>query len=61
MDNESDTLVRNPPDPERVYRQYLKRCRRIGIDPIRQDFAHDLIAEWNDAIAATRTVSPGPH
>ena len=58
MRNDSDTFARDPPDPDRVYRRYLERCRRLGIDPVLRDRAHDLIAEWNHAIAASRTVPP---
>ena len=56
MHNDLDTLERDPPDPDRVYRHYLERCRRLGIDPVLRDRAHDLIAEWNDAIAASQLV-----
>jgi hypothetical protein len=58
MQDDFDSLLRDPPDPESVYRHYLERCRRLGIDPILRDRAHDLIAEWNDAIAASRAVPP---
>ena len=61
MQNDSNTPVRDPPDPDRVYRHYIVRCRRLGIEPVLRDRAHDLIAEWNDAIAASRTVQPINH
>ena len=61
MHNDSDTLVRDPPDPDRVYRHYLERCRRLGIEPVLRDRAHGLIAEWNNVIAASRTVPPINH
>lgn len=48
----------NPPDADRVYRNHLEKCQRLGIDPVPRDRAHDLIAEWNDAIVACRTVPP---
>jgi hypothetical protein len=57
MLNDSDTPPRNPPDPDRVYRRHLERCRRLGIEPVPRDRAHDLIAEWNDTIAAGWTVA----
>ena len=56
MRNDSDVVTPDPPDPDRVYRHYLDRCQRLGIEPVMRDRAYDLIAEWNDAIAATRTV-----
>ena len=58
MLNDSDTPARNPPDPDRVYRNYLETCRLLGIEPVPRDRAHDLIAEWDDATAAGRTVPP---
>ena len=58
MLNDSDTPTRNPPDPDRVYRRHLARCQRLGIEPVPRDRAHDLIAEWNDAITAGWKVPP---
>ena len=55
MLNDTDILARDPPDPDCVYRHYVERCRRLGIEPVLRDRARDLIAEWNDAIAASRT------
>ena len=52
MPNQSDSLVSDPPDLDRVYRRYLDRCRSLGIEPVVRDRARDLIEEWNAAIAA---------
>jgi hypothetical protein len=58
MLNDSGTPAGNPPDPDRVYRFHLERCQQLGIEPVPRDRAHDLIAEWNDAMAACRTAAP---
>jgi hypothetical protein len=55
-----DDFVRDtePPDPDRVYALYLETCRRLGVEPVPRDHAHELIAESSDVIAAGRSV---PH
>ena len=54
MLNNTDTSALNWPDPERVYRNYLERCKRLGIEPVLRDHAQDLMAEWSAAIEASR-------
>ena len=44
----------DPPDPERVYRNYVAQCRRLGVTPTPRDRAKALIREWTDALAARR-------
>jgi len=51
-DKESPAI--DPPDAERVYRNYLERCKRLGIEPVLRDHAQDLMAEWSAAIEASR-------
>ena len=33
-DADSDAPALDPPDPERVYRNYHVTCRRLGIEPV---------------------------
>ena len=56
MLDDTDTSTLNPPDPERVYRNYLERCRRLGIEPVRRDHAQDLMSQWSVAIEANRQI-----
>ena len=49
----------NPPDPERVYRNYLAQCRRLGVTSAPKDRAKAEIQEWVDALAAARGRSSG--
>ncbi len=51
----------DPPDPERVYRNYVAQCRRMGITPTPRDRARKLIEEWMDALAAGLWVPPPKH
>ena len=54
MLDDTDAPAPNRPDPDRVYRNYLERCRRLGIEPVRRDHARDLMAEWSVVIQASR-------
>jgi hypothetical protein len=54
MLDDNDTTALHRPDPERVYHNYLERCRRLGIEPVLRDHARDLMAEWSVAIEASR-------
>ena len=47
--------VPDPPDPDLVYANYLKTCRRSGVEPVSREHAAELIAEWSDVIALPRT------
>ncbi len=38
------------PDPERVYRNYVAQCRRMGVTPTPRDQALGLIQEWTEAM-----------
>jgi len=56
-----DALARraaDPPDPNLVYANYLKTCRRFGVQPVSREHATELIAEWSNVIAAGRSVPP---
>ena len=44
----------DPPDPERVFRNYVAQCRRLGIKPVQRERAKAAIQEWADALAAAR-------
>jgi len=49
-----DTSAFHPPDPQRVYRNYVAQCRRMGVTPTPRDRAKVLIKQWTDALAAAR-------
>ena len=51
-DNEAPAL-----DPDRVYRNYLRTCKRRGVTPTPRNRAQALIREWTDAIANARLPS----
>ena len=51
----------DPPDPEQVYRNYLKTCHRLGVEPVSRDRAQELMTEWSDAIAGCGAVPPIKH
>jgi hypothetical protein len=38
------------PDPECVYRNYLRTCRRLGVKPTLRDRALGLIGEWTEVL-----------
>ena len=38
------------PDPERLYRDQLETCRRLGIEPVSRDRALGLIQEWTEVL-----------
>jgi hypothetical protein len=61
LDNNNTPAPDPPPDADTVYRNYLERCRRRGVEPVPRDQAHKLIAEWSDTIAASRAVPPIKH
>ena len=41
----------DPPDAERVYRNYLETCRRSGVEPVPREQALGLIAEWSEVLS----------
>jgi len=61
LDNNNTPALDPPPDADTVYRNYLERCRRRGVEPVARDQAHKLIAEWSDTLAASRSVPPIKH
>ena len=58
LKDDTDASAFDPPDPDEVYGRYLETCRRLAVEPVSRERAHDLIAEWSDAIAAGRSVPP---
>jgi len=58
---ESHTVTTDLPDADRVYRNYLATCRRLGINPVPRERAEGLIAEWSAEIVAGRSVPPISH
>jgi hypothetical protein len=60
LDHNNRTMLAPPPDADAVYRNYLEKCRRLGVEPVARDHAHELIAEWSDTIAG-RSVPPSTH
>ena len=40
----------DPPNPNRVYRNYLLSCRRQGIEPVPPERAVELMQEWANAL-----------
>ena len=47
-DDASPVPELDPPDPERIYRNYVAQCRRMGVTPAPRDRAKALIREWDD-------------
>jgi hypothetical protein len=48
-------------DADRVYRNYLVRCRCLGIDPVPREQAQDLMKEWSQVIAIRRSAPMTAH
>lgn len=46
LDDSHDAPAFDPPDPDCVYRNYLRTCRRLGVKPVPRDRARKLIKEW---------------
>ena len=57
-DADNDVPAFEQPDQERVYRNYLETCRRLGVKPTPQGRAEALIKEWTKALAAGRIDPP---
>jgi hypothetical protein len=49
------------PDADRIYRNYLETCRRLGVEPTLRERAETLFAEWSAAIAADLSGPPIRH
>lgn len=60
-DADSNLPEFDPPDPDRVYFNYVETCRRLGVEPVAPDRVQELIAGWSDAIAAGRSAPPPTH
>jgi hypothetical protein len=41
-----------------VYANYLRTCAMLNVEPVSRERAHDLIGEWNRAIAAASATPP---
>ena len=54
-DADRDAPAFDLPDLERVYRNYLATCRRLGVKPTPRDRAKALIEEWADTLAVGRS------
>ena len=39
------------PDPDHVYRNYLKTCAMSGIEPVSREPATGLINEWTEVLS----------
>ena len=61
MPDNNDAPKLDQPDPERLYRNYLVTCKRLGVTAVPRERAQELIREWSDAIAAGRSVPPITH
>ena len=46
----TDDQKPEPPDVDGYYARYLKTCRRLGVEPVSLERAHELMDEWSDAI-----------
>ena len=49
----------DPPNPNRVYRNYLETCRRQGIEPVPRERAGELMQEWAGALKGLLPKPPG--
>ena len=61
LKDDTDASAFNTPDADEVYAHYLETCRRLGVEPVPRERAHDLIAEWAAAIVAGRVLPPIKH
>jgi hypothetical protein len=58
LDDADNESLADPPNPARVYRDYLLTCRRMGITPTSSERARALLKEWMESFAAGRTDPP---
>ena len=42
----------NAPDPDRVYRDYLRSCSISGIEPVPRECALGLLQEWTAVLSS---------
>lgn len=59
-DADNDAPAFDPPDAERVYRNYVETYRRIGVEPVPRDRAQALMVGWS-AVLAARHIQPPLH
>jgi hypothetical protein len=59
MSYDPDEVV--PPNPNRVYRNYLVSCRQLGIEPVPRDRAGELMQEWAGALKELWPKPPRRH
>ena len=50
----------DPPDPDLTYRNYLRTCAMLGVEPVSREQAFGLMQEWGATIAAA-LVPPTTH
>ena len=50
-DDDDDIPELDQPDADRVYRNYLITCRRLGVTAVPRERARKLIEEWTDTLA----------
>ena len=50
-DADNDAPELDQPNADRVYRNYLATCRRLGVTGVPRERAKALIAEWTDTQA----------
>ena len=58
IDDDAIEIQFDPPDPDRVYRNYLETCRRAGVTPVSRDRSDSLTRERTETIAASLSVPP---
>jgi len=53
MLNDADDVAPafDPPDEERVYRNYLETCAMLDVEPIPRERALGLIQEWGEVLS----------
>jgi len=51
LDDDAIEIQFDPPDPDRVYRNYLETCRRAGVTPVSREQALGLIQEWGEVLS----------
>ena len=39
------------PDPDLVYRNYLKTCEMLGIEPVPRERAFGSVQEWTEVLS----------
>jgi hypothetical protein len=61
MLDDPDVLEFDPPDVDRVCRNFLRTCEILGVEQVPRNRAQDLMAEWADAITAGRSGPPPTH